>query len=87
MTALEMSTISARAYSIWEREGRPDGKALNHWLQAEAELIGTSRVEDALALDALALAASDPKQVATVKTVAAEIRDAGKRKSARKRSR
>jgi hypothetical protein len=82
MTALEMSTISARAYSIWEREGRPDGQALCHWLQAEAELIGTSRVEDALAF-----AASDPEPVATVKTVAAENRDAVKRKTARKRSR
>lgn len=82
MTALEMTTISARAYSIWEREGRPDGRALNHWLQAEAELIGTSRLEDALPL-----AASDPEQVAAVKTVAAESRDTGKRKSARKRSR
>jgi hypothetical protein len=82
MTAFEMSTISARAYSIWEREGRPDGRALNHWLQAEAELIGTSRVEDALAL-----AASDPEPVATVRTVAAESRGAGKRQSARKRSR
>jgi hypothetical protein len=82
-----MSTISARAYSIWEREGRPDGKALSHWLQAEAELIGTSGVEDALALDASALAASDPEQVATVKTVAADSLVAVKRKTARKRSR
>jgi Protein of unknown function (DUF2934) len=82
MTALEMSTISARAYSIWEREGRPDGKALNHWLQAEAELISTSRVEDALTLEA-----AGPEQVATVKIVAAESRDAVKRKSPRKRSR
>jgi hypothetical protein len=82
MTAFEISTISARAYSIWEREGRPDGRALNHWLQAEAELIGTPRVEDALALEA-----SDPEPVATVKTVAAETRGASKRLSARKRSR
>jgi hypothetical protein len=31
--------IRERAYAIWEREGRPDGKALDHWLHAEAETI------------------------------------------------
>jgi hypothetical protein len=29
--------IRERAYGIWERAGRPDGKATDHWLQAEAE--------------------------------------------------
>ncbi len=29
--------IRERAYAIWEQEGRPDGKSLAHWLQAEAE--------------------------------------------------
>jgi hypothetical protein len=28
--------IEHRAYAIWEREGRPNGCDLNHWLQAEA---------------------------------------------------
>ena len=23
------------AYFLWEREGRPEGKALDHWLRAE----------------------------------------------------
>jgi len=27
-----------RAYEIWERAGRPAGKAVEHWLQAEAEI-------------------------------------------------
>lgn len=26
--------VRARAYSIWERENRPDGKDIEHWLQA-----------------------------------------------------
>jgi hypothetical protein len=26
------------AYFIWEREGRPDGRAQDHWLQAAASL-------------------------------------------------
>jgi hypothetical protein len=27
-----------RSYEIWQLQGRPDGKALEHWLQAKAEL-------------------------------------------------
>ena len=30
--------IRERAYEIWEREGRPEGKALDHWAQAIAEI-------------------------------------------------
>jgi hypothetical protein len=30
--------ISQRARQIWEREGRPEGRDMEHWLQAEAEL-------------------------------------------------
>ena len=30
--------ISQRAREIWEREGRPEGRAKEHWLQAETEL-------------------------------------------------
>jgi hypothetical protein len=30
--------IAKRAFEIWEREGRPPGRDLEHWLAAEAEL-------------------------------------------------
>jgi hypothetical protein len=30
--------IHERAYQIWERAGRPEGKAVEHWLQAQAEI-------------------------------------------------
>lgn len=30
--------IRERSHQIWLREGRPDGRALDHWLLAEAEL-------------------------------------------------
>ena len=30
--------ISKRAREIWEREGRPEGRDKEHWLQAETEL-------------------------------------------------
>lgn len=30
--------IAQRAYEIWTREGRPEGKDQEHWLRAEEEL-------------------------------------------------
>jgi hypothetical protein len=32
------AAINARAQAIWETAGRPEGAALEHWLQAEREL-------------------------------------------------
>lgn len=32
------NTIRLRAYEIWQKMGYPDGKSLEHWLQAEKEL-------------------------------------------------
>ncbi|MEQ9812153.1 MAG: DUF2934 domain-containing protein [Azospirillaceae bacterium] len=32
--------IRARARAIWEAAGRPEGFAIDHWLQARWELIG-----------------------------------------------
>ena len=32
--------ISARAHVIWADAGKPEGKSLEHWLQAERELCG-----------------------------------------------
>lgn len=37
--------IRARAYVIWEREGRPDGKDVDHWLRAEAEITSVGGVD------------------------------------------
>jgi hypothetical protein len=36
--------ICERAYAIWEREGRPDGRSLAHWLKAEAEIGGAKEL-------------------------------------------
>ena len=30
--------IASRAYTIWEIEGRPAGRELDHWLRAESEV-------------------------------------------------
>ena len=35
--------IACRAYQIWEAEGRPNGCAVKHWLEAEAELLAELR--------------------------------------------
>lgn len=34
--------IARRAQEIWEDEGRPEGRAEEHWLRAEAELASRS---------------------------------------------
>jgi hypothetical protein len=39
--------ISRRAYLLWEQEGRPEGRAQVHWLQAEAEAAGVNPGEAA----------------------------------------
>ena len=38
MTVEEEQQIRERAYSIWEQEGRPHGRDLDHRLRAEAEI-------------------------------------------------
>lgn len=30
--------VRERAYAIWERENRPEGKHLDHWLSAQSEI-------------------------------------------------
>jgi len=30
--------VRERAYAIWERAGRPEGQAVDHWDQAEAQI-------------------------------------------------
>jgi hypothetical protein len=32
--------VSRRAYELWEQDGRPEGRDLQHWLQAEQEVRG-----------------------------------------------
>jgi hypothetical protein len=34
----ENRQIRERAYELWEHEGRPHGRHLDHWIQAEREL-------------------------------------------------
>lgn len=40
MTTQQEQEIRARAYRIWEGEGRPEGRDKIHWRQAEEEVSG-----------------------------------------------
>lgn len=33
-----LERIRRRAYELWEKEGRPEGRELAHWVQAEQEI-------------------------------------------------
>jgi Protein of unknown function (DUF2934) len=35
--------IRERAHAIWDKEGRPEGKELEHWLRAEAEIVAEEK--------------------------------------------
>ncbi len=39
MQAASNEAISARAYQLWEEEGRPHGRDGEHWARAAAELV------------------------------------------------
>jgi hypothetical protein len=39
--------IRERAYFMWEREGRPHGRAQDHWLAATIEQLGEDSGSDA----------------------------------------
>ena len=37
--------IRALAYRLWEKKGRPDGTAVDFWLQAEREILASRAAE------------------------------------------
>ncbi len=59
--------IAACAQLIYEREGRPEGKAEMHWLQAEAQLIAERKSQAGLstAKGAPAMAAPEKPRATT----------------------
>jgi hypothetical protein len=62
MQEVTHTDIARRAYELWEREGWPNGRDLDHWLRAEREIL-----HQALALktpDAQATAAQIGQEVA-----------------------
>ena len=45
MTPDRHTEIAKRAYTMWELEGRPTGRDLEHWLRAETELEATQNAQ------------------------------------------
>jgi hypothetical protein len=39
--------VEERAYALWESEGRPLGRDLDHWRQAESEITAPNNAETA----------------------------------------
>ena len=56
--------LRERAYSLWEEEGRPDGRQQDHWRQAEEEFAARNMngFSDQHADSNLTTAKSDPKR-------------------------
>jgi hypothetical protein len=40
-----LQRIRECSYQIWEQEGRPEGRHLDHWLQAEHELVAENALD------------------------------------------
>jgi hypothetical protein len=38
--AADAGAIRQRAYQLWDQDGRPEGREIDYWLRAEAELGG-----------------------------------------------
>jgi hypothetical protein len=59
--------VARRAYEIWESEGRPEGRDVEHWLAAEQQFLGadshvTQTPAGAVSADDLADALSGGKR-------------------------
>ncbi|MBP2297045.1 DUF2934 domain-containing protein [Azospirillum rugosum] len=44
MEGIHEHVIRERAYSLWEREGRPEGRAAAHWFEAIQQLQAEGRI-------------------------------------------
>lgn len=54
--------IEERAYALWESEGRPHGRHLDHWQQAETEILASQEGEGGLSRPLAAASASPRKK-------------------------
>ncbi|MGH7947552.1 MAG: DUF2934 domain-containing protein [Opitutaceae bacterium] len=76
---VDADAVSRRAFELWEKEGRPEGCDLRHWLQAEQEC-RTSQSDDSARNDTTATAAaantgSDVRPLQGTRAAAAAGRD------------
>jgi hypothetical protein len=68
--------IQQRAYEIWERDGRPEGKREEHWAQACQEIAAETGVETGCPRQPVAFGADDAENVSDGKR-SAQVRSAG----------
>ncbi|AIC31555.1 hypothetical protein IE4771_PE00331 (plasmid) [Rhizobium etli bv. mimosae str. IE4771] len=70
--------IRKRAYSLWEKEGRPEGKHQDHWTRAEHELDARGETDHPPRLEALREASREHRDTFLVKT---DLEDADQREA------
>ncbi|AJD44640.1 DUF2934 domain-containing protein [Rhizobium sp. SEMIA 4085] len=74
--------VRRRAHAIWEREGRPEGRQEDHWIQAKGEIereAGEIEGDDLPSLDALREAAREHTDAFLIAT---DLEDADQREAA-----
>jgi hypothetical protein len=63
----QRKAVEQRAYELWECAGRPEGRALEHWLQAESECAGAKTVRSKAKRAANAAPGAAPRAPRTAK--------------------
>jgi Tfp pilus assembly protein FimV len=79
MTNVNEKMVRERAYYIWEREGRPAGKELDHWQTALIELGFANKSTNGAVAKPIATAeapAAKPSRKSRIKSIVAEAKDA-----------
>jgi hypothetical protein len=60
VTGPSQEAIAQRAHEIWESEGRPEGRAMEHWLRAVSELKAQSAENNAASRESNGHAEQEP---------------------------
>jgi hypothetical protein len=82
-TAIE-DRIRNRAYELWEAEGRPEGREVDHWLRAAQEVSGEVTAETSVVGTSVARRPRTPRSATTAASPATRTPAAA---TARSRSR
>jgi hypothetical protein len=86
MTIADESRVRERAYLIWEAEGRPEGKAAEHWSKALREVTTSPSMTTPMKA-AAKTAAPSPVKAAPLKTAKVmEMSEEAPKMAARKRT-
>ena len=87
MTIANESRVRERAYLIWEAEGRPEGKAAEHWTRALKEVTTSPSMTTPTMKAAAKTAAPSPVKAEAPKTAKVmEMSEEAPKMAARKRT-